>query len=479
MTDGRTAGGHRTWLSLVLTANVVLTVCPWQRSAQAAGFASQQFGGEHGNVVETNPTALYYNPGGLGFSDPIELGLYGTLALRRATWTHPQAADDVPDPPGAQGAGTGRASLFNVFGGPVLAGSMHLTRDFVVAAGLFAPFYGLFHWDKNQAFAGSTKYPQAVDGVQRWFAIDGQIEVLYFSAGAAYRIGPVSIGASGNFISSTVSLLQARNIGGVGKPDVTEEGRGSFDVHGTNGSFGAGVMVEAIPARLYLAASYQAPPGLGAQALDGGLDVTPPGQKATHYDVTFHQSLPDVFRAGARFRPRGLPWEFRLFGDYTRWSLLTNQCLAERNGACPIGPTGAAATGPGDATVLANVRRDWVDTWGVRAGASYWPAHRVEAFAGMGYETSAVPAATIAPDIPDADKVLLAIGGRVALTEHFFLSVSYTHMQYFDRNVSTTRSTLASSPGGVPYVYPTVEGNGGGQYTQWIGLLSGSVEATF
>ena len=275
-----------------------------------------------------------------------------------------------------------------------------------------------------------------------------------FSAGAAYRIGPVSIGASGNFISSTVSLLQARNVGGVGKPDVTEEGRGSFDVHGTNGSFGAGVMVEAIPARLYLAASYQAPPGLGAQALDGGLDVTPPGQKATHYDVTFHQSLPDVFRAGARFRPRDLPWEFRLFGDYTRWSLLTNQCLAERNGACTIGPTGAVATGPADATVLANVRRDSIDTWGVRAGASYWPAHRVEAFAGMGYETAAVPAATIAPDIPDADKVLLAIGGRVALTEHFFLSVSYTHMQYFRPQREHDEEHARLKPGRRPLCVP-------------------------
>jgi long-chain fatty acid transport protein len=465
--------------SLAPVASVLLPVCAWDRAALAAGFASQQFGGEHGNVAETNPTALYYNPGGLGFSDRVELGLYGTLALRRATWTHPQAADDVPDPPGAQGADSGRASLFNVFGGPTLAGSMHLTKDFAVAVGLFAPFYGVFHWDKNQAFAGSTMFPQAVDGVQRWFAIDGKIEVLYFSAGAAYRFGPVSIGASGNFISSTVSLLQGRNIGGVGKPDVTEEGRGSFDVHGYNASFGVGAMVEAIPEQLYFGGSYQAPPGLGPQALDGGLDVTPPGQKATHYDVTFHQSLPDVIRAGARFRPKELPWEFRLFGDYTRWSLLTNQCLAERGGACAVGPTGAAATAPGDAAVLANVRRDWVDTWSIRAGASYWPVHTVEAFAGAGYETAAVPATTMAPDIPDADKVFLALGARVALTEHLFLTVSYTHMLYIDRNVSTTRSTLASSPSGVPYVYPTVEGNGGGGYTQWIGLFTGNFEATF
>ena len=479
MTGKRVAAGVRAGISCCLAANVVLIVCVWQVPADGAGFSSQQFGGEHGNVAETNPTALYYNPGALGFSEKTDLGLYGTLALRHATWTHPQAADDYPDPAGAQGADTGRASLFNVFGGPSMAGSVHVSKDLVLAAGFFAPFYGVFHWDKNQAFAGSTMYPQAVDGVQRWFAIDGKIEVLYFSAGAAYRIGPVSIGASGNFISSTVSLLQARNIGGTGKPDAIEEGRGSFDVHGYNGSFGAGVMFEAIPERLYVGASYQAQPGMGPQALNGDLYVTPPGQKATHYDVTLHQSLPDVFRAGARFRPKNVPWEFRVFGDYTRWGVLTSQCLAEQDGACAIGPNGAASTGPGDATVLANVRRNWKDTWGLRAGASYWVAPAIEAFAGVGYETAAVPGTTMSPDIPDADNVLLAVGGRFALTEHLFLSVSYTHIQYFDRNVSPTTSTLATSPSGVPYVYPTVEGNGGGQYTQWIGLFTGNLEATF
>jgi long-chain fatty acid transport protein len=475
-------GGHRLrrrsatpWLA----AHAVLAISTTPAIARGAGFASQQFGGEHGNVTETNPLALYYNPGGLGFSDHVELGLYGTLAFRHATWTHPQAADDYLDPAGAQGADTGKASLFNVFGGPTLAGSVHLTNDLVVAGGLFAPFYGPFSWDKNQAFAGSTKYPQAVDGVQRWFGISGQIAVLYFSAGAAYKLGPLSIGASGSFITSSVSLLQARNIAGAGKPDVTEEGRGSFSVQGFNGSFGVGLMLEAIPEQLYLSTSYQSQPGLGAQALEGGLDVTPPGMKASHYDVTLHQSLPDVVRLGGRFHPAGLPWEFRLFGDYTRWSVLANQCLAEGGGVCAVGPTGAALTGPGDATVLANVRRDWKDTWGVRSGASFWPLQAVEAFAGIGYESSAVPGETMAPDIPDADKILVALGARIALTERLFLTASYTHLQYFDRDVSTTRSTLATGASGTPYVYPTVEGNGGGDYTQWVGLVSGNLEAVF
>ena len=33
--------------------------------ALASGFSSAEFGGEHGNVVTTNPTALYFNPAGI------------------------------------------------------------------------------------------------------------------------------------------------------------------------------------------------------------------------------------------------------------------------------------------------------------------------------------------------------------------------------------------------------------------------------
>jgi hypothetical protein len=63
---------------------------------------------------------------------------------------------------------------------------------------------------------------------------------------------------------------------------------------------------------------------------------------------------------------------------------------------------------------------------------------------------------------PDADNVLLAIGGRFALNEYLFVTASYTHIQYLNRNVGTTANTLASTPSGVPYVYPTVEENGAG-----------------
>ena len=54
-------------------------------SAQAAGFASARFGGEHGHVLASNPTALYYNPAGIAFSQGTRLMVDGVVAWRQGS----------------------------------------------------------------------------------------------------------------------------------------------------------------------------------------------------------------------------------------------------------------------------------------------------------------------------------------------------------------------------------------------------------
>jgi hypothetical protein len=134
--------------------------------------------------------------------------LDGTLAFRNATWSHSQTPTEKPDPPEAQGANYGTATLFNVFGGPMLGATMQ-TGNFAFGASLSVPFGGRQHWDKEPAFA-NTPYPLAVDGEQRWHGIDAALTFIYLTAGAAYRIGPLAIGATGNLIFSSIQALQAK-----------------------------------------------------------------------------------------------------------------------------------------------------------------------------------------------------------------------------------------------------------------------------
>jgi long-chain fatty acid transport protein len=453
-----------------------LAILGWSREAKASGFSAQRFGGEQGSVVATNPTAVYYNPGAMGFSGGGALGLYGTLALRRVTWNRAPAASDVQTTD-AQVGNIGEGRLFNVFGGPAIAGTVRFGH-LVLGGGFFAPFFGRAHWDKNDTLTAAQKamYPLAVDGVQRWFGIDAELSVLYFSAGAAYRLGPLSIGATGNVIYSTILVTQAKNPTGKGLADTTSEGRALLDVRGIHGSFAVGAMLEVVPNQVWLAASYQAQPGLGQQKLTGTLDITSPtiGNLPTS-NVGFYQTLPDVYRAGVRWHLKSAPWEFRLFGDLTRWSAMTSQCISAEPFPCIVNSDGSEAGNNG--AISQNFRRNWSDTYGVRVGVSHWVMPDIELFVGAGYETAAVPDATMTPDLTDANNFSGALGGRLKLTDYLFLSASYTHQQFMDRD-NTGKSTLAVR-NGVPVQVPTVLSDGGGQYRQWIGLINGNLEALF
>jgi long-chain fatty acid transport protein len=456
----------------VVTRFVCVATCALTcaQTAHAAGFASARFGGEHGNVLSINPTALYFNPGAMAFVD-AQLTAYADLsiALRRATYEHERslAATDLPEPPGAIGANYGKAELFNVFAGPMAGGILKL-GDFALGAGFFVPFGGRASWSENEAFASNRSYPQAAAGVARWFLIEGQITFIHLGLGAAYKLGPLAIGATSNLILGSVGNVLDKtplNDNGVDPANVL---RTTVDVSGVLGSFGLGAMLEALPEQLWFGVSYQAQPGLGEFALDGTL-VRKTTTGSTKDKVSLHQALPDVIRAGARYRV-SRAFELRLFGDITRWSVLQTQCLGLQDKPCVVDRDGEALPNSGTVT---NLRRWLNDTYGVRLGASYFSAQDLELFGGLGLESAAMPDATLDPSMMDGNSVATSFGGRFAVGDSWQLAVSYTHIQAFDRD-NTGWSELSLPTGGV-----TKRLDAGGYYTQWIGVLNTNLTKTF
>jgi long-chain fatty acid transport protein len=96
----------------------------------------------------------------------------------------------------------------------------------------------------------------------------------------------------------------------------------------------------------------------------------------------------------------------------------------------------------------------------------------VEIFAGLAFETAAVPDRTLDAALPDANNVAAALGTRLQLARTFFIAASYTHIQYFDRD-NTGKSELADA------VLPTKLPDAGGKYTQWVGLLNVNLQKQF
>jgi long-chain fatty acid transport protein len=461
-------GGHR--VQIAVPRGVVLLV--WLAGAaaggsgvaEASGFASAEFGGEHGNVVTTNPTALYFNPAGIAFSEGTNFYIGGVVALRRGTWAHTQGASELPDPPGAEGADTAAARFSNVFGAPALGATTRIGR-LALGGAFYVPFGGRLSWDKNQRFVNDPNFPLAADGVQRWGSTKGALTYLTFTLGSAVRLGRLALGLTGNVMRSTVQNTMAKSFNPSAAVDPLNEGRAEIDVSGTQLSFGVGAMFEAVTDRLWLAASYQAQPGLGPMKLDGTLTLTL--EDAVRRDpITYTQGLPDIIRAGARLRAARAV-EVRLFGNLSRWSRRQTDCVSTRGQPCAVFPSGADATPNG--TTIQNLRRRWKDSYGVTAGVSTWVRPTVELFAGVGYETAATPDSTLDTALIDSSNVRLALGSRFAVANGFYLSAGVTDVQYASRDTSG-RNTLADAE------LPTRRADGGGKYTLWLGLFQLSLE---
>lgn len=458
----------------VVLAAAAAIVLPSVR-ASASGFLAARFGGEHGHPTTSNPTALYYNPAGLALATGTRLYLSGTFAYRTASYDRPSDVIDNIGTPGtpedAVDANSGEATLANFLVSPFAAVTSDLgIENLGVGLGFYAPFGGQSEWDKNDKYRGNDAYPGAVDGPQRWWSIDGTIRALYFTAGGAYRIPDLrlSLGVGVNLVKSEVNTGRARNSNGsddmVTDTGALQEGRSLIDASGWSLGLGAGVIWEPVE-NLFVGLSYQSQPGFGEQSLEGTLKTALGTGPADEEDIELRQALPDVVRLGLRYRT--LPWEYRLFGEYVRWSVFERQCLVSAGSpACDLAPDGAARS---DGIIL-NIPRDWHDSWGLRGGVSHWFSENVEVFLGAGYDGNAASDEGLDAALIDMPKVTGALGGRFALLDGVLaIQPTLTQVYYFERTIENPKR----------FAPPSRTPDNSGVYNQSVTTLDLAVEYTF
>lgn len=443
-------------------------------TANASGFSVARFGGEHGNPVTTNPTAIYYNPAGLAESKGFHLFLDTNLAIRRASYKHTPHPSDAPEPPDAQGANTDKATLFNVLAAPMIGASYNY-EGFAVGAGFYVPFGGTSIWDKNERFEDHPNYPGPYDGGNRWYSLDGTIQSSYYTVAAAYKIPStgLSIGVSGNLVKSVVDTIRARNADGLNAVDT--EGRTYVDVSGWQYSFGVGIMYEAIPKELYIGASYQSKPNVsGGMELEGKL-WNRLGSTTEKDKVVLHQDLPDIIRLGVKYRMQP-NWEFRIHGDFSRWSAFENQCLAnvqegvaEYDGECGVDDEGRALP---NTDTTQNLPRNWKDAFGFKLGASYFLGDPLELMVGAGYDGNAIPDSSLDPALMDFHDVYGSLGARYQVIEPMFVALTFSQIFYFSRDTAGNNKNST-------WELPSRSPDAGGEYEQTISLLNANVELVF
>ncbi len=440
-------------------------------TTHASGFSTARFGFEHGHPMTDEPTAIYYNPSGLSLKPGIDIMADGAIAYRLASYTKSPDASDSPELAGQPLANTGEASLTNLAAAPFigLRAGIPVSDDIDIGFGasFMVPFGGAAVWDQNDAWSNSGVAPGPVDGVQRWYSIHGTLRSLYVAGAFSISFSKlVHIGLSGGAALTQIDSLRARN--GDGSNNLDTEGRAWFKGEKWNGHIGGGIMLTPLEGRLRIGASYQAPPGLGEQKLEGNL-VTQLGGQISGRDVPAEmtQHLPDVFRLGVSYRFTDL--ELRAFADFQRWSLFADQCIAPTGQSCAVNADGSDAEG---STTIANLPRRWKDAGGVRVGASYWFGPEVELMGGLGYDSNAIPSKNLDPALTDFHDISVALGVKFQPIKQFGAMLGYTHLFYIPRDTTGESDN--------PRFQGTSTGpDAGGEYTQTIGVFHINVMGSF
>jgi long-chain fatty acid transport protein len=457
-------------------------------SASATGIAVAGFGGEHGNPMTSNPTAMYYNPAGLALGSGTRLLLEGSFALRLFTYDRAVGAIDHPNTmPGTPdvGVNSGKGSTSNLILSPFIGVATDLgVQHLGLALGFYTPFGGQSEWAQNEAYAGSAPYPGALDGPQRWHDIGGAIRSSYVTAAGAYKLPfGLSIGVGVNVVFSVVHTLRASNTDGtddviMGDGDL-QEGRALLDVSGTTFSVGAG-LAYAPSDRLVLGVSYQSQPGFGEMTLDGTLRTKLGRSPPSENQVELLENMADIIRLGVAYRPASA-LELRLWGSYERWSVLERQCIINATvagRACDLNNRGRPNRG--DTGVLNNIPRDWKDSFGLRASGSYFVSPTLELQLGFGFDGNAVPDSTLEASLPDQNDVTATVGLVLGLLDnHMSLRVSYLNVISLTRTLDPRPRQQVGGEPVTPYDDPSRVPDGAGTYRQYVGVLQVGVGYRF
>jgi long-chain fatty acid transport protein len=460
-------------------------------SASAGGFATGRYAGEHGNVATDHPTAIYFNPAGLALGLGWRIYAEGIFALRTLDYDRSEGAiSNVVDGEGEAGTpaddvaiNSGKSSVSDLLASPFLGVVTDLgVPNLGLGLAVYVPFGGQSKWDKNDDFVGNEMYPGAEDGTQRWHVIEGELRSIYGTLAGAYRFpGPrISVGAGFSVIQSNVYTVRARTTQGtddvISASGDIAEGRSLIDVSGTHLGASAGVNWEPMPG-LWVAASYTSQPGFGNSTQSGTLTNKFGAGSTDPNDIRFEQELPDIVRLGARFRATP-ELELRLSGDYQRWSVLEHQCLLDSevdpNARCNLDEDGSYAEGQDPREIIVNIPRQWDDTFGVRAGASYWILPELEVNGGVNYDSSAVPDKTADASLIDADKIIALAGVRwAALPDQLLLALTVNNVFYFKRTVDPRED------GDIGTVTPSTVPDGAGTYEQNVLFVNLGAEYRF
>jgi long-chain fatty acid transport protein len=371
-----------------LRALLALPLLAFPVSAQASGFAIESQGaramGFAGAYVAqaADPSAIFYNAGGIGFLKGRQLYIGGAIAGSSTDFT-----GSGPRPP----AGTLETTSNGLALLPTLYYSHQLGDRTVLGVGVSRPFATRAQWQNPDDFSG------------RQICFDCQIDSWSVNPTVAFRLADrFSIG--GGIDVRFSSFTQARRLTADPNPFPVPTDVAQLTLNGgTDTGVGFNLGLLAMPTEnLSFGLSYRHEVTIdhaaqadfvqiltGNTALDQAVAIALPGSQPATVSFTY----PGSIAAGVALR-RGY-WTIEVDFQWMLWSSFDAVAIAFANS-------------PAFDTTLP---QDWEDTWRGAIGVEYLIKDDWEVRAGYGYDHSPAPTETISPFIHDADRHTFGIGG--------------------------------------------------------------------
>ncbi|HEY6876934.1 MAG TPA: outer membrane protein transport protein [Polyangiales bacterium] len=431
---------HRFGYARLWVAAAVVVLCmSAQNRAHAGGLFLLDHGaralGRGGAFVAApdDPSALWYNPAGLGESKN-QLVIDAVLPILLADYQRQLPDGSYADPI------TARPTPLPI---PTFAFSALLGEHLAIGGGVFAPNVLVMNWEKSQ-HGGRTPAPTRYSLV----GLEGSLLANIAGGFAITGLGPIAIGVDmqvpiGRFRAKTA--LSACDATLCAFPEQTDfdayATATAFPVYGFTGTAGVTIDLDAIR----FGFSYSLP-----YTLQGDTTVKLQLPSNAAFDDAkvegnqghFSMKMPMIMRAGAEMRP--LPY-LRMEGAFVweGWSAQKSIDLDVKG----IAIRDVAVTGD---YAVNNVRlqRDMKDVWSLRGGMELeipkkWMVVDIDVVmrGGLAYETGAFDKSGMSPVTLDSNKVILSGGLSVGLLDwlRFDASAGWLFLQNVNSSLAQNK----------------------------------------
>ncbi len=379
----------KTRFAVVTSAVAVLTLSSAAPRARAAGIAldvqSGRGTGMAGAVTAMidDSSAIFFNPAGIAQGKTLDVQIGDTIVMPLFQYTSPTGATTsnsfLPVPP------------FQIYA------SGGITDDLSIGIGVFTPFGLTLNWPAD--WAGKS------------LITESQFATYDFNPTVAYKFGPLRIGAGLQVVRATVDLQKAI-VTGQGDA-MTELGAGAWGV-GANG----GVQFEAVKDYLMLGVQYRSAVKFD---FDGNAHFSnvPVNFQSVLQDqpVTTSIVTPDTVQIGVASRPIKrliLDADVEWYG----WAKFRSIDL----------------TFPNNASLNSTEPKNWNNTVNVHVGGEGTINESWKVRAGVLYDPTPSPDNTLLPDVPDASRLNLAVGGSYYHRSGFHVDLGYQFLVAFKRS---------------------------------------------